>query len=122
MEKQVYFTHLHSKLLRWRLGIPLIENLPNIEACEKCGELLDVYGYHAVTCKRNNFPTRHQLVVDALARVLTSADIPLEMEVAIYGKERPADIRARRLNGSAPPRHRWYSRSPIRPDKRHDAI
>ena len=75
---------------------------PNIEACGKCGEVLDVYGDHAVTCKRNNFHTRHQLVVDALASVPTSADIPLEMDVAINGKERPADILARRLKGSAP--------------------
>ena len=75
---------------------------PNIEACGKCGEVLDVYGDHAVTCKRNNFHTRHQPVVDALARVLTSADIPLEREGAINGKERPADILARRLKGSAP--------------------
>ena len=44
----------------------------------------------------------HKLVVDALARVLTSADIPLEMEVAINWKQRPADILARRLEGSAP--------------------
>ena len=63
-------------LLRWRLGMPLIQNGPNIEACGKCGEVLDVYGDHAVTCKRNNFHTRRQLVVEALARVLTSADIP----------------------------------------------
>ena len=88
-------------MLRWRLWIPLIENGPNIEACGKCDEVLDVYGDHAVTRKQNNFHTRHQLVVDALARVLTSADIPLEREVAINGKERPADILARRLKGSA---------------------
>ena len=75
---------------------------PNIEACGKCGEVLDVYGDHAVTCKRNNFHTRHQLVVDALASVLTSADLPLDMEVAINWKEGPADIPASRLKGSSP--------------------
>ena len=68
---------------------------PNIEACGKCGEVLDVYGDNAVTCKRNNFNTRHQLVVDVLASVLTSADIPIKREVAINGKERRADILSR---------------------------
>jgi hypothetical protein len=40
--------------------------------------------------------------VDALARVLKSANIPLEREVPINGKERPADILAHRLQGSPP--------------------
>ena len=82
--------------------IPLIQNGPNIAACGKCGEVLDVYGDHALTWKRNSFHTILQLVVDAPARVLTSADIPVEREVAINGKERPADILARRLKKNTP--------------------
>ena len=40
--------------------------------------------------------------MDALARVLTSANIRLDREVPVNGKERPADILAYRLLGSSP--------------------
>jgi hypothetical protein len=61
--------------------------------------VIDVYGDHAVTCRRSNFYARHRQVAEALASVLVSCDVCIEKEVAVSGAERPADILARRLDG-----------------------
>ena len=89
-------------LLRWRLGMQLSPSSESTTPCRKCGEAQDIFGDDAVPCKLNNYHARPQLVVDALARVLTSANIHTDREVPVNGKERPADILAYRLLGSSP--------------------
>ena len=63
---------------------------------------MDAFGDHAITCVKNNFHIRHRFVVDALANVLTSAGCRIDLEVAITGKERPADILVHHLDCQLP--------------------
>jgi len=89
-------------LLKRRLGLPLIQSPLPIHICTKCWDTMDVFGDHAVTCRKNHLHMRHQLVADALAKVLVSAWYRIDMEVAICGKERPADILIHHIDGRKP--------------------
>ena len=76
-------------LLKWRLGLPL---LPCPAPCPRCGELMDVYGDHAMTCSRASHIARHQWVADTLARVIALTGAHVQREVAVAGRLRPADL------------------------------
>ena len=52
---------------------------------------MDVYGDHLVSCKLNQPTQRHHAVRDALAQVLRDNGLSCRIEVAIGGKQRPAD-------------------------------
>ena len=84
-------------LLRWRLGLPLNPALLSMPPCAACGEAQDRFGDHTVCCCMSNPYQRHQLVADALARVLRAAGLQVLREVAIQGKLRPADLLLRGL-------------------------
>jgi len=54
---------------------------------------LDIYGEHAVSCKKSGFGDRHLRTQCFFCQVLTQARIPHEREVDIAGNgRRPADI------------------------------
>ena len=76
-------------LLKYRLGVAL---LPEPVACPRCGEVMDVYGDHALCCTRSSFVTRHQFLADALARVAAFSGSHVQREVAVAGRLRPADL------------------------------
>ena len=78
-------------LLRWWLGMPLLAGVTGCP-CPCCGEAMDVYGDHLVTCKHNRPTQRHTVVRNAIAKVLRSNGIACRTEVQIGGNERPADL------------------------------
>ena len=89
-------------LLRFFLGIPLAPNPSTPSICPYCGGAADIYGDHAVTCRRISYHGRHKFVCDALVRVGQSADFPTDREVAVNGKERPADVLFSGVPNSSP--------------------
>ena len=77
-------------LLRWWVGLPLLTGAAT--DCPCCGQTMDVYGDHLVSCKFNQPTQRHHAVRDALAQVLRDNGLACRIEVAIGGKRRPADV------------------------------
>ena len=61
-------------------------------ACSRCGEMMDVYGDHAMCCPRASFVARHQWLADGLARVAALSGAHVQREVAVAGLLRPADL------------------------------
>lgn len=78
-------------LLRWWLGKPLVPNASGCP-CPCCGDAMDSFGDHLVTCKYNRPTQRHNAVRNAVAFVLRGHGVACRMEQQIGGKERPADI------------------------------
>lgn len=71
-------------LLRWHLGIPLLP--PSYEGTKcpmGCGELMDVYGDHLVSCRRNKQWERHSGVQTYLGRCLRAHCLPHRLEEAV---------------------------------------
>ena len=77
-------------LLRWWLGLSLFAGATT--DCPCCGQTMDVYGDHLVSCKLNQPTQRHHAVRDALAQVLRDNGLSCRIEVSIGGKQRPADV------------------------------
>ena len=72
-------------------GLPLFQDGSTPE-CPVCREACDPFGDHFVTCKKNGWTRRHNVLRDEICRVLSSASIPFEKEVVAQRRERPADI------------------------------
>ena len=87
-------------LLRWWLGIPLRYGLAM--ACPCCGDASDVFGDHLASCKLNQPVRRHNALRNALADVLRSNGVSCQLEVAIGGKQRPADVAILNLDPRGP--------------------
>jgi hypothetical protein len=81
-----------SAALRYWLGIPIFGN----ECKCRCGETIDVFGDHAVTCKAGGGPIhRHDLIRDALFDLCNSAGVSVSKELSGYQagkKDRIGDI------------------------------
>ena len=80
----------YQLLLRWWLGMPLVAG--SATDCPCCGQTMDVYGDHLVSCKYNQPTQRHHAVRDALANTLRECNIACQVEVAVGGNRRPADV------------------------------
>ena len=63
---------------------------------------MDTFGDHAVCCKLNNFYMRHNIVADAVSRVLARMGVHNDLAVTAAGKERPTDLLAHGSSSSAP--------------------
>ena len=81
-----------SAVLRHWLGIPLF----NRDCRCRCGETIDCFGDHAITCKSGGGPIhRHDLIRDALFDMCNSAGISVSKELSGYEagkKDRVGDI------------------------------
>ena len=99
-----------TRLLRWHLGIAQVgSSNVSTNQCEYCGEISDIFGDHAVCCKRNKLWGRHQEVVTSLARIATASGATVQREISIPGGQRPADLLLSFCDGSAPIAvARWY--------------
>ena len=53
---------------------------------------MDIFGDHSVSCNGISCVPRHNLVAEALASAALSTGIIIEREVAVAGKETPADL------------------------------
>jgi len=61
---------------------------------------VDIFGDHAVSCKKSGFGDRHLGTQSFLCQVLTQARIPHDREVDIAGNgRRPADVLLRAWDG-----------------------
>ena len=56
---------------------------------------MDIFGDHSVSCNGISCVTRHNLVAEALASAALVEGITIEREVAVAGKERPANLTGR---------------------------
>jgi hypothetical protein len=79
-------------LLRWRLGLVLRPGPPALQTCDSCGEMEDLFGDHRLCCIKASHIPRHKGIVDALARSIVTSGARVEKDVAVAGKERPADV------------------------------
>ena len=88
-------------MVRLWLGLPLLPCGDQVARCPACGEALDPFGDHLLSCHKNGITHRHNLLRDAWAEVLGRAGIPHAREVMIpaglgrsstFARERPADI------------------------------
>ena len=71
-------------------------------ACPCCGGASDVFGDHLTSCKKNNPVGRHNALRNALANILRSNGLSCQLEVAIGGKQRPADVALFNLDTRGP--------------------
>ena len=78
-------------LLRWWVGAPLVlasDSTP----CPLCGDYVDAFGDHIVTCRRNGPTERHNAVRDALFAACVQAGAPSRKEQGCEAGTRDADI------------------------------
>jgi len=75
------------------LGVPLLPADCAGRPCHLCGGPVDVFGDHAVSCKKSGFGDRHLGIQTVICKVLTLYRVPHDREVDIAGNgRRPADI------------------------------
>ena len=60
--------------------------------CSLCWDFCDPFGDHAVTCVKTGLWSRHNNVAETIALQASLGGLSVESEVAIKGKERPADL------------------------------
>ena len=61
-----------------------------------------LFGIQATCCPKSNPTARHNTIAEALARVLVSAGLDVKREVAVSGRQRPADLFIRGLSWPEP--------------------
>ena len=89
-------------LLGWWLGVPLLAEDTSASRCPQCGDSVDIYGDHAVSCRRNGPWLRHRALQDTLQAMLVGSGIAARREVSVGSKDRPADIYLPSFAGSGP--------------------
>ena len=82
----------HQLLLSFHLGLPILPDAAAGAPCDDCGQPLDVYGDHLVSCRLGGAWDRHNKVGSTIASIATSAGLNVQREVQIHGKQRPADL------------------------------
>jgi hypothetical protein len=79
-------------LLNFHLGVPLLPVAAAGSPCDLCGQPLDIYGDHFVSCRHSGAWKRHNHLRTALASISSSAGLSVLTEVQVNGKQRPADL------------------------------
>ena len=88
-------------LLKFWLGLPVVEATADGSAvCPYCEGPCDVYGDHLLCCKKVEFYSRHQAVVEFLTKYIRAAAV--ENDGQIGGRLRPADLLMTRWSGEYP--------------------
>jgi hypothetical protein len=82
----------HQLLTNFHLGIPILPEAAAGAPCDGCGQPLDVYGDHLVSCRLAGAWDRHNQVGSAISAIATAARLGVSAEVQINGKQRPADL------------------------------
>ena len=70
--------------------------------CPFCDGPSDIFGDHVLCCKKAEFYSRHQAVVEFLSQYIRAAGIKVENDVQIGGRQRPADLLITRWTGLLP--------------------
>jgi len=71
----------YATMVKWHLGEPLQPAECIGRPCRACGEAVDIFGDHAVTCANSGFAARQAF----FCQILTQAHIPHNCEVDIAG-------------------------------------
>jgi hypothetical protein len=79
-------------LTHFHLGLPLLPAAAAGTPCDQCGQPLDVFGDHLVSCRHAGAWKRHNSFCDAVAAVAESIGVLKDTEVEVSGRERPADL------------------------------
>jgi len=83
----------YSTLLKRHLGVPLLPAGCAGRPCPLCGGPVDIFGDHAVSCKKSGFGDTHLITQSFFCQVLTQARIPHDREVDVAGNgRRPAEV------------------------------
>jgi hypothetical protein len=82
----------YQLLLEFRLGLPVLPASAAGYPCDKCGQPLDVFGDHLLTCRHSGLWKRHNLLRDALEYITTCSGMCCQTEARVEGKTRPADL------------------------------
>ena len=66
----------------------------SLPPCPQCGDALDPFGDHLVTCNRNGCTERHNLLRDEVANLCRFACVPHLIEQGPHGSDRtrPGDL------------------------------
>jgi len=90
----------YSTLLKWHLAVPLLVAHCAGRPCPLCGGPVDVFGDHAVSCKKSGFGDRHLGTQTFFCQVLTQYRVSHDRELDIAGNgRRPADILLKAWDG-----------------------
>jgi len=82
----------YSTLLKWHVGVPLLPADCADRPCPLCGEPVDIFRDHAVSCKKSGFGERNG-TQSFFCQVLTQARITHDREVDVAGNgRRPANV------------------------------
>ena len=74
-------------LLKFWLGVPLTEEATDgATVCPFCDGLCAVFGDHALCCKKTEFYSRHQAVVECFTQYVRAAGIKIENDVQVGGR------------------------------------
>ena len=79
-------------LTHFHLGLPLLPAAAAGTPCDLCGQPLDVFGDHLVSCRFAGAWKRHNSFCADVATISASLGILVDTEVQIRGRERPADL------------------------------
>ena len=79
-------------LIDFHLGLPVLPEAAAGLPCDLCGQPLDVYGDHLVTCRLSGVWKRHNRPRDTLYDISGCAGVKSAIEVEVRGRARPADL------------------------------
>ena len=79
-------------LLRQHLGLPLLDQSAVGSACPECGEALDLYGDHLVSCRHAGAWLRHNTWRCVVGRIATTAGFTVRNEEPVESGDRPGDL------------------------------
>ena len=82
----------YQLLLELHLGLPLLQYSAAGHPCDKCGQPVDDFGDHLLTCRHFGLWKRHNFPRDVLSDITTSAGLRCRTETCVQGKVRPADV------------------------------
>ena len=90
---QVFDSRQFTALVRWWLGLPVYAR---VSACPTCGVAMDLFGYHALTCRtRGSLGVRHNALREVFLHFCNTAGIRAEREspgLLPDSADRPADV------------------------------
>ena len=89
-------------LLRWTLGIPIVDQNLAGKPCPRCQTPVDVFGDHAVCCIKNNIQRRHVALQDSLAQLVRDAGLTCSKEQGTGDGSRPGDLYVPRWDADGP--------------------
>jgi len=98
-----FSSQMWQYLLRWRLGLPLVEAaLPPGCKCPKCFQLLDPDGDHFLSCAALGTYQRHNAIRDNLVALYREGGYDVEVEVSLPNSSDRQDVFVHALENGVP--------------------